>query len=69
MNTYTFWVSSPANATFSYEEEFTVEELGYTDQEWDDLSEEEKDAELESYCKTILFDKYIEYGCNEEEGN
>ena len=34
-----------------HEDEITVEEIGYSDREWNNLSEQEREDELEEYWK------------------
>ncbi|MBT6052877.1 MAG: hypothetical protein HOG49_39250 [Candidatus Scalindua sp.] len=48
------------------EEEITVEDMGYTEEEWDELTPEEKDLKLEAHW-TDWSNNYIEGGWEKED--
>ena len=62
---YKFWVSSFRNISFDYEEDITLDDLGYEENEWSELSDSEKEAELEAFCMQLLLNNYVEYGYRE----
>jgi hypothetical protein len=44
--TIEYWCDSGANIDSCYRDKTTTDELGFTDQEWRDLSEDEKEKEM-----------------------
>lgn len=54
------WLDSGANINSTYEVETTTEELGFTDEEWNALSHDEKEAE----AKEVAFER-SEWGWRE----
>jgi len=40
------WLDSGANIHSSYEQVVTLDDLGYTDEEWDQLSDDERENEM-----------------------
>lgn len=62
MINYKFYVFSHRDISFKYEELITLNDLGYEEEEWSTLTEEEKEAILDVYCLDLLQDKYIRYG-------
>jgi len=61
MRTFQFWISSPRNITFRYQETVTLEELGYDEEDWTEMSETDRDQTLEEYAQSLVFNRYIEY--------
>lgn len=53
MKKFKVWLDSGANCQSQYSVEVTTEELGMTDEEWDSLTEEEKDETM----KEIAFER------------
>lgn len=45
-----FWCNSGANIHSKREEIFDTKDLGYTDEEWNSLSEESKNKEVETWA-------------------
>ncbi|HCJ9395012.1 TPA: hypothetical protein NV922_001318 [Escherichia coli] len=53
MYKFKVWLDSGANAFSQYEVEVTTDDLGLSDEEWDQLSEEEKEETM----KEIAFER------------
>lgn len=64
---FKFWVDSSKNISFKYEEIFNLDDMGLTEEDWQEMTEEEKEFALEEYAKELLFNRYIEYGHEEIE--
>lgn len=55
-----FYCNSGANIHSERSEEFTTEELGYTDEEWKSLDDNQKQAEAERWAWERLEIRYEE---------
>lgn len=53
MYKFKVWLDSGANAFSEYSLEITIDDLGLSDEEWDQLSEEEKEETM----KEIAFER------------
>lgn len=59
---YKVWISSFRNISFNYEEEINLDDLGYDEETWLQLSEAEREVILDDYCRELLLNYYVEYG-------
>lgn len=61
--TFEIWLDSGANIHSCYKQEISLEELGMTDEEWDAMSDEERDEMM----REIAFDR-SDWGYREIDG-
>lgn len=67
MTTYEFWISSPKNISFRHKEIIDISDIGFDEEEWNELTEQEREYELDEYCKELAFNSYVNYGWSEKE--
>lgn len=63
---FKFWYS-PLKQGRNYEEFFSIEDMGFDAEEWEDLSEAEQEQQLEMYCRDTLLSQYFDYGYSKEQ--
>ena len=68
MPEFKFSIDSPRNISFKYKETFTLEDLGVDEETWKRMDAEERQRELDDYCRDLILGKYIEWSVEETEG-
>jgi hypothetical protein len=67
MKTFRMHISSPAASSLKDVETWTLDDMGFDEVQWNKLTEEEKEHELDEYAKELLFNWYIEYTLSTQE--
>lgn len=67
MRMFQFQVSSSRNITFKYSETFTLEDMGFSEEEWQEMSEAEREQSVDEYAEELLFNQYVNFSAQEIE--